>query len=126
MQTGKGNTFVMTLLKAALLGTAVSLALLLLFSLALQKSWMQLNMLGVMTVAIKVISAGAAALLAVRLYKKRAWLVGGAAGACYALLAFLLFSAMAKELSLSLGVLSDIGIGALSGVFAALLLRMFR
>ncbi|MDO5111498.1 MAG: TIGR04086 family membrane protein [Clostridia bacterium] len=127
MQMGaKGNNLLMTLLKAALLGVAVSFALLLLFSLALQKNWMQLSALGVMTVAIKVVSAAAAAALAVALYKRRAWLIGGVAGLCYAGLAFVFFSILSKSFSLSLGILSDLGTGCLAGVFTALLIRMFR
>ncbi len=122
----KGNNLVMTLLKAALLGVAVSFALLLLFALALQKNWLQLSALGVMTVAIKVVSAAAAAALAVALYKRRAWLVGGIAGLCYAGLAFLLFSILSKTFTLSLGVVSDLGTGCLAGAFTALLIRMFR
>ncbi|MDD4074997.1 MAG: TIGR04086 family membrane protein [Eubacteriales bacterium] len=127
MQIGtKGNTLLMVLLKASFLGAAASFALLLLFALALQKNWLQLSALGVMTVAIKVASAAAASALAVGLYKRRAWLVGGLAGLCYAALAFLLFSVMSKSFSISLGILSDLGTGALAGVFTALLIRMFR
>ncbi len=127
MQIGtKGNTLLMVLLKASFLGAAVSFALLLLFALSLQKNWLQLSALGVMTVTIKVVSAAAASMLAVGLYKRRAWFVGGLAGLCYAGLAFLLFSIMSKNFSLSLGILSDLGIGALAGVFTALLIRMFR
>lgn len=111
---------------AALLGVAVSLALTILFALALQKAWLDTGALPGFTIAIKVISAAAAACFAVRGYGQRAWLTGALAGLVYAGLAFLIFSILSETFVFTWGILSDLGIGLLSGMFTALLLRVVR
>ena len=74
---------------------------------------------------IKVISAAAASLLAVRRCTKRRWLYGGIAGLFYAALAFMVFSILADTFVVSVALLSDFGVGLLAGALAAMAAQVF-
>ena len=74
----------------------------------------------IVNAAIKVISAAAAALLAVRRCAKRRWLYGAAAGLLYAVLAFMVFSILSDTFVISAALLSDFGMGILSGMLSAM------
>ena len=70
--------------------------------------------------------AAAAGLIAVRRCKKRLWLYGALAGTLYAVLAFIVFSAVAGTLYVSIALLSDIAIGAVSGLLSVMVLQMLK
>ena len=64
--------------------------------------------------------------IAVRRCKKRLWLYGALAGTLYAVLAFIVFSAVAGTLYVSIALLSDIAIGAVSGLLSVMVLQMLK
>ena len=97
---------VLTLLKAAFIGCVVSVALIV-----------------IVNAAIKVIGAAAAGFFAQRGCGSRAWLFGGAAGLIYAMLAYAVFSILSGSFALNMAMLSDMGIGLLSGMLCAMVTR---
>ena len=113
-------------LKGALLGTALSLFLVLLLSLCLYKEWLGLEHIGPFNTAIKVLSAAFASLMAIRKPMGRRWLTGALAGFFYAFFAYMLFMLLSGSLSLSLRLLSDLGMGLLSGMLSAMIRQMLK
>ena len=91
-----------------------------------QEELLQVSTMGLFTTVIKVICAAAAGLIAVRRCKKRLWLYGALAGTLYAVLAFIVFSAVAGTLYVSIALLSDIAIGAVSGLLSVMVLQMLK
>lgn len=116
----------MTLMKGALLGVALSLLLILLMSVALEKAWLELKNTQNVTLVIKLLSSLASAALCIKLYKNKALLTGALAGASYAVLAYLSFSIISGRFMFSWGIAGDIGIGVLCGGFVALLMKTIR
>ena len=88
------NMFI-EILKGGLLASVISIALIVLYALALWKEILPAESMPIANAVIKVISAAAASLLAVRRCTKRRWLYGGIAGLFYAALAFMVFSILA-------------------------------
>lgn len=112
--------------KSALLGVIISFVLVVLYAVALKEELLQVSTMGFFTTVIKVICAAAAGLIAVRRCKKRLWLYGALAGTLYAVLAFIVFSAVAGTLYVSIALLSDIAIGAVSGLLSVMVLQMLK
>ena len=112
--------------KSALLGVIISFVLVVLYAVALKEELLQVSKMGLFTTVIKVICAAAAGLIAVRRCKKRLWLYGALAGTLYAVLAFIVFSAVAGTLYVSIALLSDIAIGAVSGLISVMVLQMLK
>jgi len=110
--------------KSALLGVIISFVLVVLYAVALKEELLQVSTMGLFTTVIKVICAAAAGLIAVRRCKKR--LYGALAGTLYAVLAFIVFSAVAGTLYVSIALLSDIAIGAVSGLLSVMVLQMLK
>lgn len=116
----------MTLAKGALLGVLVSALLLLLFAFALEREWLALTSLRVAIIAIKVLSALAAALFVLCKHKRRALPIGALTGLGYALCAFLFFAIVSENFHLSAALLGDLAGGALCGAAVALFMRLLR
>ena len=112
--------------KSALLGVIISFVLVVLYAVALKEELLQVSTMGLFTTVIKVICAAAAGLIAVRRCKKRLWLYGALAGTLYAVLAFIVFSAVAGTLYVSIALISDIAIGAVSGLISVMVLQMLK
>ena len=110
------NMFI-EILKGGLLASVISIALIVLYALA--------ESMPIANAVIKVISAAAASLLAVRRCTKRRWLYGGIAGLFYAALAFMVFSILADTFVVSVALLSDFGVGLLAGALAAMAAQVF-
>ena len=91
-----------------------------------EEELLQVSTMGLFTTVIKVICAAAAGLIAIRRCKKRLWLYGALAGTLYAVLAFIVFSAVAGTLYVSIALLSDIAIGAVSGLLSVMVLQMLK
>ena len=100
--------------------------LVVLYAVALKEELLQVSTMGLFTTVIKVICAAAAGLIAVRRCKKRLWLYGALSGTLYAILAFIVFSAVAGTLYVSIALLSDIAIGAVSGLLSVMVLQMLK
>ncbi len=113
------NMFIETL-KGGLLASIISIALIVLYALALWKEVLPASSMPIANAVIKVISAAAAALLAVRRCAKRRWLYGGIAGLFYTALAFMVFSILSDTFIVSAALLSDFGVGLLAGMLAAM------
>ena len=118
------NMFI-EILKGGLLASVISIALIVLYALALWKEILPAESMPIANVVIKVISAAAASLLAVRRCTKRRWLYGGIAGLFYAALAFMVFSILADTFVVSVALLSDFGVGLLAGALAAMAAQVF-
>ncbi|MGN0800158.1 MAG: TIGR04086 family membrane protein [Christensenellales bacterium] len=108
------------ILKGGLLASVLSVALIVLYAFLLWKEILPAGSMPIVNAAIKVISAAAAALLAVRRCAKRRWLYGAAAGLLYAVLAFMVFSILSDTFVISAALLSDFGMGILSGMLSAM------
>lgn len=119
------NTFV-RVIKGALFGAAISLLLILLFSLGLYKEWIPIDSISAINTGIKVISAVGASLVSVRKSVKHRWLVGGFSGFAYAAIAYLVFSILAKSYTVSAALLSDLGMGMLAGMLAAMIRQLVK
>lgn len=113
------NMFIETL-KGGLLASVISIALIVLYALALWKEVLPASSMPIANAVIKVISAAVAALLAVRRCAKRRWLYGGIAGLFYTALAFMVFSILSDTFIVSAALLSDFGVGLLAGMLAAM------
>lgn len=116
----------MPVLKGALIASALSIALIVLFAVVLKQEWANTDSIPAANAVIKVLSAALAAFVATRKCKARCWLVGLLAGVLYTLLAFMVFSILSDTFTFSVALLSDIGIGALSGMLTAMLLQMVK
>lgn len=112
-------------LRGVFLGAAVSLALILVFALALHKGWLRVESTALVTPVIKVVCAGLAGLTASRAPNRRL-LMGAAAGLAYILLAFMLFSVLSSTFTFSWALLTDMGIGAAAGAMAALVRALIK
>lgn len=114
---------VFTLLRAAFIGCVVSVALIVIFAALMWKQVAGVELIPIVNAAIKVIGAAAAGFLAQRGCGSLAWLFGGAAGLIYAMLAYAVFSILSGSFALNMAMLSDMGIGLLSGMLCAMVTR---
>lgn len=114
---------VLTLLKAAFIGCAVSVALIVVFAALMWKQVVGVELIPIVNAAIKVIGAAAAGFFTQRGCGSRAWLFGGAAGLIHAMLAYAVFSILSGGFALNMAMLSDMGIGLLSGMLCAMVTR---
>ena len=114
---------VLTLLKAAFIGCAVSVALIVIFAALMWKQVVGVELIPIVNAAIKVIGAAAAGFFAQRGCGRRARLFGGAAGLIYEMLAYAVFSILSGGFALNMAMLSDMGIGLLAGMLCAMVTR---
>lgn len=122
----KTHPVLFTLLRAALWGTILSLALVVLYAVALRQAWVGAGTMGPVTAAIKVICAAMAGLLAHRATGDRFWLWGMLGGLVFSVFSFAIFSILSQTFVFSLAIFSDMGMAAAAGLFAALLWQMFK
>lgn len=122
----KTRPILFTLLRAALWATLLSLALVVLYAVALRQAWMGSGTMGPVTAAIKVLCAAAAGLLARRAATERFWLWGLLGGLIYSAFSFVIFSILSQTFVFSLAIFSDMAMAAAAGLFAALLWQMFK
>ena len=121
-----GNGMVLSAVKGALLAAALSLVIILIFAFALQKGWLATDAAPIATPLIKVVSAALAGLVAARCSTGKKLIAGMLAGLIYIAFAFMLFSILSSTFGFSWALLTDMGIGALSGGAAALLRGLIR
>ena len=86
-----GCNIIPQLIKAGLIASVLSIALIVLFAVALQQSWLDDGSIAVVTSVIKVLGAALASFVITKKCKNRAWVYGALAGIVYALMAFPLF-----------------------------------
>ncbi|MEA5059188.1 MAG: TIGR04086 family membrane protein [Clostridia bacterium] len=122
----KPRPILVTLLRAALWATILSLALVVLYAVALRQAWLGTNTMGPMTAAIKVICAAVAGLLAHQAAGGRFWLWGMLGGLLFSIFSFAIFSIVSQTFVFSIAIFSDMGLAAVAGLFAALLWQMFK
>ena len=114
---------VLTLLRAAFIGCVVSVALIVIFAALMWKQVVGVELIPIVNAAIKGIGAAAAGFFAQRGCGSLAGLFGGAAGLIYAMLAYAVFSILSGSFALNMAMLSDMGIGLLSGMLCAMVTR---
>lgn len=108
-------------LRAALTAAVVTVALILLFALLLKMGWMGEGAIPVVNQVIKIGSIVFAAFLATRRPGAKRGLMGMAAGVLYIAMGFIMFSLVEGNFSFSLTLLTDLGMGAVIGLLAALI-----
>lgn len=118
-----GCSIIPQLIKAGLIASVLSIALIVLFAVALQQSWLGDGSIAVVTSVIKVLGAALASFVITRKCKHRAWVYGALAGIVYALMAFAIFSALSGTFSITLALLCDMAIGALAGMLTAMIIK---
>jgi len=96
------------------------------YAVALKEELLSTTTMTLFTTVIKVICSALAGILTVRRCRRRLWLYGAAGGGLYTLLAFGVFSAVAGSLCVSLALLSDIGMGLLSGLLSVMVMQMLK
>ena len=107
-------------IRGALIGAAAGVALVALSALFLQKQWLDIGSLPYINIAIKLISAAAAAAAACYKANDKALIRGMAASACYMVLSFVIFSLISGSFELNTALLLDVlicaGVGLLFGI----------
>ena len=127
VKTGeKAPNMLIEIMKGALLASVLSVGLIVLYALLLWKEILGPNTMPMANAFIKVLSAAVAAVLAVRRCGRLCWLYGGAAGLLYAALAFMVFSILSDTFIISVALLSDLGMGLISGMLAAMAVQVLR
>lgn len=113
-------------LKGALIASAISLVLILVYALALKLGWLGIRSMGIITPVIKVLGAAAAAIFATRKCQRRRWLVGAIAGLAFVIFSFMVFSILSSSFNISVALLADVGVGLLSGALSAIIMSVMH
>lgn len=108
-------------MRVALIATAFSILLVIVFAFVLQKQWLVMSSISIINPIIKVAAALAAAFITIRKCQRLCWLWGMIGGVFYMLLTFTVFSLLSGSFSFSTGTLTDIAMCAASGVAAGVL-----
>ena len=116
----------LALLRAALTASALSVLLIVIFAFVLQKRWLGLESVRYINAGVKVLSAVAAAFIAVRTASSRAPLWGALAGGAYMLMAFIIFSVLSGGFSPELGLLTDLAMCVFAGAATGILVNLRR
>lgn len=122
----KKTGVVIPFVKAALLGSGLSVLLILLYALLLYKQILTADSMAVANVLIKVVSAAFATFIAIRGRSEKRCLFGGMAGGVYMLSAFFIFSLLSSSFNPSFALFCDVGVGVLCGVLFAMALNLAR
>ncbi|MEG1559758.1 MAG: TIGR04086 family membrane protein [Clostridia bacterium] len=122
----KKQSAVFIVIKAALIASIVSIVLIVLFAVLLYNGILNEGSISVVNTIIKVLGAALAAFLTVRKVEEKRFIMGAISGISYTVLAFLVFSLMSTKFSISLGLLSDLGMGLLAGMLTGLLYQTLK
>ena len=114
------------LARAAFTGTALGVALVALFALILQQQWLGMESIPYVNTSIKLISAAAAAIMAVKRANDHTLLWGAAAGGAYMLVSFIVFSLISGRFSFSLGLAADFALCMTAGVVIGIIRNLKR
>lgn len=109
------------LLKAALFGCVITVAVLLVFALLLKWELFGEGSIPLATSIIKAACALCTGLIVARGTQTRPWLLAGFGGMLYVAMAFIAFSLVEKVLSISAGLLADMALGFLAGAAGGML-----
>ncbi|MDR0840378.1 MAG: TIGR04086 family membrane protein [Christensenellaceae bacterium] len=125
-KTKRPPALAVEILKSAVMAALLSLVLVVLYAVALRQEWLSTDTMGISTTAIKVICAAVAGLRTAHHAKGKLWLYGILSGAAYSLLSFAVFSLLSQTFVLSLAILSDLGMATAAGLFAVLILQIYK
>ncbi|MBQ9832479.1 MAG: TIGR04086 family membrane protein [Clostridia bacterium] len=126
-ETSKGvKSPVIAAVKSALVGTALSVVLIVIYALLLYKQILLSDSMAIANATIKVLSAALAAIVAVRGQSQKRYLIGGMAGIMYTLAAFIIFSLLSSTFNISLALLSDIAMGMITGMLSIMIMNMVK
>ncbi len=114
------------ILRGALLASILSVALLLLLAVALEKMWLPLESAEYISPALKVIGAALAAMVAIKKCARKRWLVGMGAGIAFSLIAFMTFSIISNTFHVTVSILMDMGICAAAGGVTGIIIGFKR
>lgn len=109
------------LIKAALFGCIITVAILLVFALLLKWELFGEGSIPAATSVIKALCALCTGLIVARSTDTRPWLWAGFGGMLYVAIAFIAFSLVEKVLTISAGLLADMALGFLAGAAGGML-----
>lgn len=114
-KTAKPADALFAILRGTLLASILSVALLLLLAIALEKMWVPLESTEYISPVLKVVGAAFAAAVAINKCFGKRWLVGIGAGVVFSLIAFMTFSIISNTFQVTMSILADVGICAAAG-----------
>ncbi len=114
------------LVKAALFGCIITVAILLVFALLLKWELFGEGSIPIATSIIKALCALWTGFIVARSTETRPWLWSGFGGMLYVAMAFIAFSLVEKVFSVSAGLLADMVLGFLAGAAGGLFQQMKR
>ena len=110
------------ILKGSITSVSITLVLILLFALLLRFVNISDSVIMPVNQVIKIVSIFFGVYSALKFYKEKGWLKGMAIGIIYSILAFVVFSILSSQLSLSISTFLDVIfsaiVGGISGVIA--------
>ena len=121
-----GNAAVRSVTRGTLYAIIVNLALVLLFAGVLMLVPVSDAITKPVVQIIKVLSIFIGVMIALKQIEQRGWLFGGIVGLCYTVLAFLIFSIIYSEFSITGGFLTDMVFAVLIGAISAMLLKTMK
>jgi len=119
----QGNLF-FKILKSAIIAEVFTIVLLLIYAWLLWRGILMQDSIPVVNSVLKVICSALAAFLVVVRRSGRRWLIGAISGIGYILLSFAVFSITSDHFSFSLGFLSDIFMGGLTGMLTGMFIQL--
>lgn len=109
------------ILRNALFAVLGSMLLIVAAAFMLQQQLVGIDSISVINPVIKVLAAFFSGLMSVRLTEKRSWLYGAIGGMIYMVLSSALFSVLAGEFNLGIGMLIDIVMCGFAGLMSGII-----
>lgn len=118
------RNLIFKIIKSAVIAEVLTVVLLLVYAWILWRGILSQDSIPIVNSALKVVCAALAALMVIARRSGRRWLIGALTGVAYILLSFAVFSVTADHFSFSMGLLSDILMGGLAGMFTGMLVQL--
>lgn len=118
-------SFVISLLKSAILGVIVSIVFVLILAFVLKFVELSDGVITVIDEVIKIVSIFIATISLVKKSPYKILFKSALLGAVYTILTFIVFSALRGSYSFGLGLIIDIVLGAVVGIIIAIILNIF-
>lgn len=113
-------------IRSVIISIIATLVLVALLSLLLYKGTLGLDSVPIANTIIKILGSVFAAFLSYIAVSGKKMIWCGGAGLLYALISYIVFSAICKEFSINLRIITDMGIGVLSGVLTTFVCGLIK
>ena len=123
-RSSTGNGAVRAHIRGALFALVITFSLVLLFAVFVQYMGMSQAAIGPIVQIIKIIAIFVGVMTVLRRIESRAWIHGGILGLVYTVLAFLIFSMITPNFSITSGFLVELLFALVVGMSSAMLLRL--